>query len=150
LLGNWMLFIMSSKATQFTFPFNSCSLNYCILRPAIVYGPGDILGISNLMIFFLSSVPIPILILIFLCDCFKLDTIAPRIIIGAVYKQLGEEMSFLWSKDLKINTVHVRDVCRALLIAAEKAKKGDIFNLADSGETSENQPPLLFSLFFGS
>jgi len=90
------------------------------------------------------------LISIFLYDYFKLETIAPRIIIGAVYKQLGEEMSFLWSKDLKINTVHVRDVCRALLIAAEKAKKGDIFNLADSGETSENQPPLLFSLFFGS
>jgi nucleoside-diphosphate-sugar epimerase len=82
-------------------------LNYCIVRPAIVYGPGDITGIT------------------------------PRIIIGAVYKQLGEEMKFLWSKDLRINTVHVTDVCRALLLIAQKAKKGDIYNLADSGDTSQ-------------
>jgi len=67
--------------------------------------------------------------------CFSF--LAPRIIIGAVYKQLGEEMSFLWSKDLKINTVHVRDVVRALWLIAEKGKKGEIYNLADTGDTNQ-------------
>jgi len=150
-------------------------LNYVILRPAIVYGPGDILGIS-------MNIP-------FFCHCLnniqrggrgeggkknedaetkqnikgvkinneqnekekrrkkekkilnnKLphSTKAPRIIIGAVYKHLKEEMKFLWSKDLKINTVHVNDVCRALPLVAEKGKNGEIYNLADQNETCES------------
>lgn len=92
-------------------------LNLVIVRPAIVYGPNDILGVT------------------------------PRLIIGAVYKQLGEEMKLLWTKDLKINTVHVEDVCRALwYVAADKADKGgrekpivqgaaQIFNLCDKNDT---------------
>ncbi|KAH9252153.1 hypothetical protein BASA81_009904 [Batrachochytrium salamandrivorans] len=59
-------------------------LNLIIVRPAIVYGPNDNLGIT------------------------------PRLIIGAVYRHLNEEMTLLWTKDLKLNTVHVRDVARAL------------------------------------
>jgi nucleoside-diphosphate-sugar epimerase len=69
------------------------------------------------------------------------------LIIGAVYKHLGEEMKLLWTKDLKINTVHVTDVCRALWhVAASKEDKGgratpltagqpEVYNLADKTDT---------------
>ncbi|KAJ3323718.1 hypothetical protein HDV06_001448 [Boothiomyces sp. JEL0866] len=93
-------------------------LNLIIIRPAIVYGPFDILGIT------------------------------PRLIIGAVYSHLKEEMKFLWTKDLKINTVHVADVVRALWhVTATTAEKGgretatisspEIYNLADKGDTDQ-------------
>ncbi|EGG20339.1 NAD-dependent epimerase/dehydratase family protein [Cavenderia fasciculata] len=81
-------------------------LNYVIVRPAVVYGPGDILGLS------------------------------PRIITGAVYKYLGEKMQFLWTGDLRYNTVHVVDVCRALWLLAQKAPNGAVYNLADKGDTA--------------
>lgn len=73
------------------------------------------------------------------------SNIAPRLIIGAVYKHLKEEMKLLWTKDLKINTVHVRDVVRALwFIAAQKGDKGgrstpvtavEVYNLSDKTDT---------------
>jgi nucleoside-diphosphate-sugar epimerase len=78
-----------------------------IVRPAIIYGPGDVSGLS------------------------------PRLICGAVYKQLNEKMKFLWSADLRINTVHVRDVCKALWHVASKCPVGSIFNLADKGDTTQ-------------
>jgi nucleoside-diphosphate-sugar epimerase len=90
-------------------------LKLVIVRPAIVYGPFDILGIT------------------------------PRLIIGAVYRHLKEEMKLLWTKDLKINTVHVADVCRALWFVAAKKEEGggrtadlteaEIYNLCDKGDT---------------
>ncbi|KAH6559956.1 hypothetical protein BASA50_006663 [Batrachochytrium salamandrivorans] len=92
-------------------------LNLIIVRPAIVYGPNDNLGIT------------------------------PRLIIGAVYRHLNEEMTLLWTKDLKLNTVHVRDVARALWhIAATTEDKGgrvgDVvpgttYNLVDKNETDQ-------------
>jgi hypothetical protein len=70
------------------------------------------------------------------------------LIIGAVYKQLEEEMKLLWTKDLRINTVHVSDVVRAAWwVAATKAQGGGreegaiggpvIYNLADKGDTDQ-------------
>ncbi|KAJ3038679.1 hypothetical protein HDV00_000428 [Rhizophlyctis rosea] len=92
-------------------------LNLIIVRPAIVYGPSDIFGIT------------------------------PRLIVGAVYRQLKEKMELLWTKELKLNTVHVADVARALWhVAATKAEKGgrsgpvnppEIYNLADKGATDQ-------------
>jgi len=49
-------------------------------------------------------------------NIFFFFNIAPRLIIGAVYRQLNEEMSFLWTKDLKLNTVHVTDVVCIMII----------------------------------
>jgi nucleoside-diphosphate-sugar epimerase len=93
-------------------------LNFIIVRPAIVYGPGDVNGIT------------------------------PRLITGAVYKHIGETMEFLWDKDLKINTVHVRDVCDALWHLSSNGKVGEIYNLADSNETDQGTiNKLLESIF---
>ena len=61
---------------------------------------------------------------------------APRLITAACYKQLGEKMKLLWSKDLKMNTVHVCDVVRALWHLRDAGAPGQVYNLADKGETS--------------
>jgi len=84
-------------------------LNLIIVRPAIVYGPGDINGLS------------------------------PRIICGAVYQHLGEKMKFLWSEELKINTVHVRDVSKALWVVSQKGQLGAVYNLADKGDLDQGK-----------
>jgi len=82
-------------------------LDLIILRPAMVYGPGDILGIT------------------------------PRIICAAVYKYLAEDMEFLWDKELKMHTVHVLDVCSALDFLCNNGKSGDIFNVVDDNDTDQ-------------
>jgi len=93
-------------------------LNLIIVRPAIVYGPGDVTGIT------------------------------PRLITAAVYKSLNEKMEFLWDKDLKLNTVHVRDVVAALWHLANKADPGTLFNLADESETTQGSIcPILEKIF---
>lgn len=94
-------------------------LNLIIVRPAIVYGPGDLNGIM------------------------------PRLVIGAVYKALGEKMEFLWDKDLNINTVHVRDVVRALWHLCEKGAAGSVYNLADEGKTDQGQINKLIEAIYG-
>eukprot|EP00301_Raphidiophrys_heterophryoidea_P027009 c9438_g1_i1.p1 GENE.c9438_g1_i1~~c9438_g1_i1.p1 ORF type:complete len:382 (+),score=88.43 c9438_g1_i1:50-1147(+) len=78
-----------------------------ILRPAIVYGPADVFGIS------------------------------PRLICAKVYQHENKKMVFLWTSDLKINTVHVHDVVRAIWHACEKLPAGATFNLADKGNTTQ-------------
>jgi len=90
-----------------------------IVRPAIVYGPGDVSGIS------------------------------PRIITAAVYKHLNEKMKFLHSSDLRMNTVHVRDVCEALWIISQKADNGTVWNLADKNETSQQTINKILEPIFG-
>jgi nucleoside-diphosphate-sugar epimerase len=46
-------------------------------------------------------------------------------------------MKLLWTKDLKMNTVHVRDVVRALWHLKDAGPPGEVYNLVDKGETSE-------------
>jgi len=94
-------------------------LNLIVIRPAIVYGPGDISGIS------------------------------PRIITAAAYKHLGEKMEFLWGEELRINTVHVRDVVRALWHVADKAPLGSVYNLADKGDTNQGTINEILERVFG-
>jgi len=94
-------------------------LNLIVVRPAIVYGPGDLLGLT------------------------------PRLITGAVYKHLGETMEFLWDKDLKMNTVHVRDVCAALWHLCNNGKAGEIYNLADTNDTDQGKINSLLEKIFG-
>lgn len=69
--------------------------------------------------------------------------------LARVYQDLGEEMKWLWDKDLRTNTVHVDDVARALWAGAEwyvKKAAGQsairpvpIFNVVDHGNTCK--PP---------
>jgi len=94
-------------------------LNLIVVRPALVYGPGDITGIT------------------------------PRIITAAVYKQLGETMEFLWDKDLKINTVHVTDVVAALVHLTKNGNPGEVYNLCDTNETDQGSVNKLLEPIFG-
>jgi len=94
-------------------------LNYVIVRPAIVYGVGDLLGIT------------------------------PRLIIGTVYKESGENMELLWSKSLKMNTVHVDDVCRAIWHLTTNGNSGEIYNLVDKSDTDQGKVNQLIADIYG-
>eukprot|EP00485_Elphidium_margaritaceum_P012854 CAMPEP_0202707986 /NCGR_PEP_ID=MMETSP1385-20130828/20255_1 /ASSEMBLY_ACC=CAM_ASM_000861 /TAXON_ID=933848 /ORGANISM="Elphidium margaritaceum" /LENGTH=385 /DNA_ID=CAMNT_0049366847 /DNA_START=58 /DNA_END=1215 /DNA_ORIENTATION=+ len=91
---------------------------YVILRPSIVYGPGDKTGLT------------------------------PRLVCAACYKHKGEKMDFLWTKNLAINTVHVRDLCSAIWICCLKSKAGAVYNVSDEGHTTQGSlNPMLEKLF---
>ncbi|KAJ3130940.1 hypothetical protein HK100_007139 [Physocladia obscura] len=105
-------------------------LNLVVFRVAALYGVGDV---SN---------------------------ITPRIIMGAVYRQLKEEMKLLWTKDLKINTVHVTDVARALWSATVTeadgglrkspiAPKGEVYNLCDKSDSDQGSINEVIKSIFG-
>lgn len=44
----------------------------------------------------------------------------------------------LWTKDLQMNTVHVLDVCRAVWHLLNHGKKGQVYNIVDSNNTSKS------------
>ena len=46
----------------------------------------------------------------------------------------------LWTKSLHINTVHVRDVVRALWHLRDNGEVGQVYNIVDKGNTSEEAP----------
>jgi nucleoside-diphosphate-sugar epimerase len=93
-------------------------LESVILRPAIIYGPGDLTGLM------------------------------PRMACAVVYKELGQKMQFLWTGDLRINTVHIRDVVRAMW-AAREFENGSVWNLADSNDTTQGKINELLGKVFG-
>jgi nucleoside-diphosphate-sugar epimerase len=95
------------------------NLNVVIVRPATVYGPGDLTGVM------------------------------PRLVIAAVYKSLQEKMEFLWDKDLRINTVHVRDVVAALWFLTTHGENKQIFNLADQSDTTQGSINNFIEAIFG-
>jgi ribosome biogenesis protein Nip4 len=83
-----------------------------------------------------------------------IEYIAPRLVIGRVYKYLNEKMKFLWSKDLKLNTVHVRDVSNASWHLAEwyvdnheQGTDVPIFNLADKQDTGNQYKKIKIQLY---
>jgi len=84
-------------------------LSYCVVRPAIVYGTSDVLGIT------------------------------PRLIVGSIYKETGKKMESLYSKDMRMNTVHVTDVAKAIWFLCENGKPGETYNLADHGDTDQGK-----------
>lgn len=79
--------------------------------------------------------------------CSKL--VGTMLCMARAYKELGREMKWLWTKDLKCNTVHVKDVARALWHVAQWYVNGKtnwdegamgqtpIFNIVDQGDTSQ-------------
>ena len=84
-------------------------LPWVILRPATVWGPGDVAGLM------------------------------PRVVVAASYVGMGRaKMELLWSGDLKAATVHVYDVVRAVyFVTRSKVEPGRVFNLADGGGTDQ-------------
>ena len=69
--------------------------------------------------------------------------------LARVYQEKGEEMKWLYGRELRINTVHVTDVASAAWAAALyiagmpstapelSAPSGRIFNIVDRGDTSQ-------------
>ncbi|KAI9755942.1 MAG: hypothetical protein M4579_004073 [Chaenotheca gracillima] len=79
--------------------------------------------------------------------------VATALALARVYQDLGEELKWLWTKELRVNTVEVNDVARALWRAAEWLSQGKpgwdetwgkvpVFNVVDHGDTCSY--PLLF------
>lgn len=102
-------------------------LEVIIVRPAIVYGPGDRTGVGMVT----SPPPLPLRARWLT----RRSMLAPRIICGAIYKHLDKKMKFLWSGDLKINTVHVHDVAKALFHLCKHGEAGAVYNLSDKSNT---------------
>jgi len=84
-------------------------INHIIIRPAIVYGTGDVYGIT------------------------------PRLIVGSVYKESKVTLKSLYTKDLKLNTVHVKDVAKAIWFLTEHGESGSIWNLCDKNDTDQGK-----------
>ncbi|KJZ76595.1 hypothetical protein HIM_03931 [Hirsutella minnesotensis 3608] len=75
--------------------------------------------------------------------------VATALCMARVYQHLEGEMKWLWSKDLRTNTVHIHDAVRALWAIAswydggkakwDAAEMGSIptFNVVDKGETTQ-------------
>jgi nucleoside-diphosphate-sugar epimerase len=89
--------------------------NHVILRPSRVYGNGDF------------------------------TTVTPRVILGAVYLRLKAKLKLLWGDDLRIATIHVKDLCRSIFHL--KDAEG-VFNVSDNGDTKQaNFAEIVQSLF---
>jgi len=94
-------------------------LKYIIVRPALVYGTADQLSLT------------------------------PRLIIGSIHKELNRKMECLYTKDLRMNTVHADDVAKALHFLCTHGNSGDVFNLADSNDTDQGKVNDLLEQIFG-
>ncbi|SCV67661.1 BQ2448_5272 [Microbotryum intermedium] len=80
-------------------------LNLVLVRPALFYGP------------------------------FTLTGLTPRMLIGEVYRFLGEKLEFLWKESLPLNTISIDDFCSATVaIAAWALSQGSEQALALAGE----------------
>ncbi|XP_015514980.1 uncharacterized protein YbjS isoform X1 [Neodiprion virginianus] len=98
---------------------NIPGLKFTIFRPAIIYGPGD------------------------------RNSLAPRLVVGAVYKHLGEMMKLLWGPNLRMNTVHVRDVVRAMWhVTRHPNTIGQIYNVVDESDSTQGSISALVSELF--
>lgn len=75
--------------------------------------------------------------------------VAPRLVVGAVYKHLGEMMKLLWGPDLHMNTVHVRDVARAIWHVVNRPETvGQTYNVVDEGDSTQGSISAIVSELF--
>lgn len=94
-------------------------LNWIVLRPAFAYGIAD------------------------------KGCVTQHLVFGAIYSHLKETMNLLWNADLKTNTVHVKDLCRAIwFVLQSKDANHRIFNVVDKGNTSQDTVANLVSKIF--
>jgi nucleoside-diphosphate-sugar epimerase len=111
-------------------PFCTYRLNLAIVRLAHVYGP------------------------------YASQWVATALTLARVYQHLEEEMKWLWSKDLRTNTVHIDDVTRALWDIAQWYDAGKAnwdakdmgavptFNVVDDGVTTQGSLAELIGQIF--
>jgi len=97
----------------------TAGLNWVIVRPAVVYGTGDVYGLT------------------------------PRLIVGSIYKETGEKMESLYSSGLRVNTVHADDVAKALHFLLTKGPNSAVYNLADPNETDQGKIHKLLEGIYG-
>ncbi|XDG07043.1 hypothetical protein ABKA04_006658 [Annulohypoxylon sp. FPYF3050] len=87
--------------------------------------------------------------------------VATALCMARVYQALGEEMKWLWTKDLRTNTAHIDDVTRALWAVAAWYDAGKanwdeksmgqvpIFNVVDKGTTNQGVVADIIGEVFG-
>lgn len=100
---------------------SSAGLKYCVLRPSIVYGPGDRTGLT------------------------------PRLAIAACYKHSKETMKMPFHENVRLSTVHVADVCSAIyecIISHADLSSGAVYNLADETNISMGELNKLIEQLF--
>ncbi|XP_049532278.1 uncharacterized protein LOC125949355 [Anopheles darlingi] len=95
-------------------------LPYTILRIPICYGVGDRKGLT------------------------------PRLIIAGIYKHLGETMKLLWTGTMKMNVVHVEDVCGSIweLLQTDRSIR-EIVNVCDDSDATQATISELLADIFG-
>ena len=100
-------------------------LRYAVLRLVHVYGPYDV------------------------------GFLARGLCLARVYQSQKREMKWLWGKELRVNTVHVWDVCQAAWLAANWCGSTPYatsplraFNIADKGDTSQGTLAGIFASIF--
>ncbi|XP_050432252.1 uncharacterized protein LOC126840503 isoform X2 [Adelges cooleyi] len=98
---------------------NIPGLNYTVVRPAIVYGLGDKTGLT------------------------------PNLVIGSLYRSLGEPIRILWKGSTACNTVHVEDVSRVVWHLLKLPNvNGEVYNLVDEGKTTQETIAEIVSSIF--
>lgn len=132
--GKWRLKSAMLSLTSCTHTTcSSCNrLNLAIIRLAHVYGP------------------------------YASQWVATALCMARVYKAQNEEMKWLWTKDLRTNTVHIDDVVRAMWAVAEWYSTGKknwdnktmggsvpIFNVVDNGMTTQGTMANVIGEIFG-
>ena len=87
--------------------------------------------------------------------------VAKNMVLGRVHQSLNEELKWLWTKDVKMNTVHIEDVARACWAAAEWYAAGKanwevssqarvpIFNIVDHQNTDQGHLAQITTEVFG-
>jgi nucleoside-diphosphate-sugar epimerase len=93
-----------------------------ILRPAVVYGgSGDTNGVLFGRLVCAA------------CYCAGSGSADPSA------ERLPGEMTVMWDRHMKVNTVHVLDVCRAVWLAGVKAPGRSVWNLCDKSDTDQGK-----------
>jgi nucleoside-diphosphate-sugar epimerase len=88
--------------------------------------------------------------------------VATALSMARVYQHHEEEMKWLWTKDLRVNTVHISDVARGLFDVADWYSVGGkrnwdeqtmgkipTFNMVDQGQTSQGTMAEIIGQLFG-
>jgi hypothetical protein len=86
--------------------------------------------------------------------------IGTQLALARVYQHLEQELKWLWTKELRVNTVHIHDTVRALWDVAEWYVHGKqnwdeksygatpLFNIVDRGDTSQGTMSTLIGDIF--